>query len=145
MLQSIQVSTLPTPHPATSPSLLLTFAGLGSGADALPGARPSFLFSPQNISLLGISVTPSRGKVTIRFSLNSWLAHSPAPAATQERWLDVLSAGAKPKPQPRYCHQLHSHVTLQGWDHGKGLWKRPDSDSNPGLASCLLCDPGQVT
>ena len=100
LLQSIQDSTLPILQPVTSPSLLLTFAGLGSGADALPGARPSFLFSPQDISLLGIWVTPSRGKVTIRFSLNSWLAHSPAPAATQERWLDVLSAGAKPKPQP---------------------------------------------
>lgn len=95
--------------------------------------------------LLGISVTLSRGKVTIRFSLNRWLARSPAPAALQERWLDVRSAGAKPKPQPRYCHQLRSHVTLQGWDHGKELWKRPDSDSNLGTASCQLCDPGQIT
>lgn len=95
--------------------------------------------------LLGISVTQSRGKVMIRFSLNSWLTCSPAPAALQERWLDVLSAGAKPKPQPCYCHQLRSHVTLQGWDHGKGFWKRPDSGSNPGSASHQLCDPGQVT
>ena len=95
--------------------------------------------------LLGISVTLSRGKVTIRFSLNRWLARSPTPAALQERWLDVLSTGAKPKPQPRYCHQLRSHVTLQGWDHGKELWKRPDSDSNLGTASCQLCDPGQIT
>ena len=100
MLQSIQDSTLPILYPVTSSSLLLTFAGLGSGADALPGARPSFLFSPQDISLLGISVTPSRGKVMIRFSLNSWLAHSPAPAATQEMAGCPVCQGQTKTPTP---------------------------------------------
>lgn len=118
-----RVSALPilSPPPPSSPSLLLTLAGLGSGADALPEARPSFLSSPRSVSLLGISVTQPREKVTFGLTLSTWLVETPTSCCARDGRLFCPPPRAKPNPQPRYCHQLHSHKTLQPGITGRGF------------------------
>lgn len=81
-----RVSTLPilSRPPPSSPSLLRTLAGLGSGADALPEARPSFLSSSRSVSLLGISVTQPREKVTFGLTLSTWLVETPTSCCARD-------------------------------------------------------------
>lgn len=91
----------PSPHPITSASLclshLLTFAGFRSGANALPGARPSFLSSPQSLS--SGSRSQPRGKFMMTLTLQSAVSLLRVPTQGTAG-SSATQASSQPRPPP---------------------------------------------